>query len=206
VADPREGDLAGQDGEGDQRDGEYGLPRRPGVWDGHQGEVGTAPAGRLRYPGRAPRPSRHNLPGVPLPSRAMTADRSDTGWQTLPSDAPDLFDRLRALEGAEIHLHFGIGTAAGWQVDVPAASLNLRGRLQVEKTVDRFAVKVPDRGAADFAWFGRRRGRGRPDYWQGAIEHRVAGRPALVLYFTAPAGGLRLRVRAPEPPPGPTPG
>jgi hypothetical protein len=115
-------------------------------------------------------------------------------WQTLPSDAADLYERLRTMEGAEVSVRFGIGTAEGYQVEVPAASLIVQGWLRVEPGVDRLVVEVPGWGPEDFAWFGRRKGRGRTDYWQGAIEHRPGGRPALVLYFTAPADGLLIRV------------
>jgi len=115
-------------------------------------------------------------------------------WQKLASDLPDLFPLLRELGPADVHLRFGIGTEGGYQVDVPAASLILQGRLRVEAEVDRFAIEIAGWGAGDFAWFARRKGRGRTDYWQGAIEHRPEGRPALVLYFTAPLDGLMLSV------------
>ncbi|MGV3721122.1 MAG: hypothetical protein ACO1SX_09450, partial [Actinomycetota bacterium] len=54
-------------------------------------------------------------------------------------------------------------------------------------------------GHGDFAWFSRRKGRGRPDYWQAAIEYRPFGAPALVLYLTAPLDGLEVRVRSISP-------
>jgi hypothetical protein len=119
----------------------------------------------------------------------------DQRWQTLPSEAPDLFDRLRAAGPAEVYVRFGIGVGKGFAVDVPAASLTLQGRLQVEHQVDRFGVQVPGWGPDDFAWLARRKGRGRTDYWQGAIEYHPEGRPALVLYFTAPLDGLEIRLR-----------
>jgi len=121
---------------------------------------------------------------------------SRSGWQALSSAAPDLFDHLRATGAAEIHLRFGVGTAEGYRVAVPAASLTLRGMLRVETANDRLSILVPGWGETDFAWFSRRKGRGRSDYWQAAIEYRPAGLPALVLYLTAPLDGLEIRIRA----------
>lgn len=111
-----------------------------------------------------------------------------------PAD-PEFFARLRELGAAEVSIRFGIGTEEGFQVEVPAASLMLQGRLRVEREVDRISVEVPGWGTEDFAYFARRKGRGRTDYWQGAIEYRPAGRPALVLYFTAELAGLQIRTR-----------
>jgi hypothetical protein len=116
-------------------------------------------------------------------------------WTVLNSDAPELFQTLRRLPDSEIHLRFSVGTELGHRVEVPAASLTLRGRLVVEPQVDRFTVVVPGWGEADFAWFSRRKGRGRTDYWQAAIEYRPLAAPALVLYLTAPLDGLELRVK-----------
>jgi hypothetical protein len=116
-------------------------------------------------------------------------------WQTWPSADPDLFAQLRRAGSLEIHLRFGIGTAGGYRVEVPAASLTLRGTLTVEPTTDRLNLHVPGWGPEDFAWFSRRKGRGRTDYWQAAIEYRPAGLPALVLYLTVPLDGLEIRVR-----------
>jgi hypothetical protein len=120
---------------------------------------------------------------------------SQGGWRALTSDAPDLFAQLRAAGAAEIHLRFGVGTDEGYRVAVPAASLTLRGALRVEATTDRLSIQVPGWGAGDFVWFSRRKGRGRTDYWQAAIEYRPAGLPALVLYLTAPLDGLEIRIR-----------
>ena len=117
-------------------------------------------------------------------------------WQTLAAESPDLFERLRERGPSEVHVRFGIGVGRGFTVDVPAASLTVQGRLRVEPDVDRFGIEVPGWGPDDFAWFARRKGRGRTDYWQGAIEYRPEGRPALVLYFTAPPDGLEIRVRS----------
>jgi hypothetical protein len=123
-------------------------------------------------------------------------DQSEFGdWLSLPSGAADLFDRLRALEHAELHLRWGIGDAEGFRVQVPAASLTVRGPVSVEPVVDRFTIRPEGWRDGDFIWFARRLGRGRTDYWQGAIEYRAAGAPALVLYLTAPLDGLELRVR-----------
>ena len=119
----------------------------------------------------------------------------DLKWQTLASEAPDLFDHLRHSGPAEVHVRFGIGVGEGFAVDVPAASLTLQGRLRVEPGTDRLGIEVPGWGPDDFAWFARRKGRGRTDYWQGAIEYRPEGRPALVFYFTAPLDGLEIRLR-----------
>jgi hypothetical protein len=116
-------------------------------------------------------------------------------WTPLASDAPDLFTRLRALSHAEMHLRFGIGTSGGFRVEVPASSLTVRGRLSVEPVVDRLTLHPEGWGESDFVWFARRKGRGRTDYWQGAIEYHAGGQPALVLYLTAPLDGLELRVR-----------
>jgi hypothetical protein len=116
-------------------------------------------------------------------------------WLPLRSDDPELFSRLRALVNAEVHLRCGIGTGDGFRVEVPAASLTLRGRLSVEPVVDRLGILPEGWGAGDFVWFARRKGRGRTDYWQGAIEYRPEGQPALVLYLTAALDGLELRVR-----------
>lgn len=118
-------------------------------------------------------------------------------WRTVPSGARDLFERLEALQGQTGLVRFGIGTGGGLRVDVPAARMSLQGRLEVRRSLDRIIIHVEGWGDDDFAWFGRRKGRGRPDYWQGAIEYRPAGCPALVLYFTAPLDGLEIRVREP---------
>jgi hypothetical protein len=75
--------------------------------------------------------------------------------------------------------------------------------LAVEAQVDRFGVLVPGWGEGDFAWFSRRKGRGRTDYWQAAIEYRPFDAPALVLYLTAPLDGLDLRVKPTRPNPSP---
>ena len=117
-------------------------------------------------------------------------------WQPLSSAAPDLFPQLRALGTVEACVRFRIGAGEGYAVDIPATSLTLHGRLRVMPSVDRFGLEVDGWGADDFAWFGRRKGRGRRDYWQGAIEYRPEGRPALVLYFTAPEDGLEISVCA----------
>lgn len=117
------------------------------------------------------------------------------GWQPVPSDAPDLFPRLRRLGEASVSIRFGIGTEEGYRVQVPAVRLHLTGALRVEAQHDRLSVLVPGWGPEDFAWFARRKGRGRPDFWQGAVEHRPEGSPALVVYFTAPLDGLEIRVR-----------
>jgi hypothetical protein len=102
---------------------------------------------------------------------------------------------LRRLGPAEMHVRFGIGVGSGYRSEVPAASLTLRGKLAVEPQVDRFALRIPGWSETDFAWFARRKGRGRSDYWQAAIEYHPEGHPALVLYLTAPLDGLVLRVR-----------
>lgn len=128
------------------------------------------------------------------PEEVSLAGRPEE-WQSVSPAEPELFGWLRSLGEAEIHIRFGIGTAGGHRVEVPAASLTVRGRLTVEPEVDRIAVQVTGWSATDFAWFSRRKGRGRTDYWQGAIEYRPAGAPELVLYFTAPLDGLELRVR-----------
>jgi hypothetical protein len=122
-------------------------------------------------------------------------------WIDLSSSSPDLFERLRACEGWEISLRARHGTGNGRKVEVPSASIVLQGTLRVQAAVDRFAVDVPGWGSDDFAWLARRKGRGGPDYWQGAIEYRCGGRPALVVYFTAPAEGIQLRVRDTHPDP-----
>lgn len=116
-------------------------------------------------------------------------------WTEHSSADPALFERLRELGPAEVSIRFGIGTAEGYRVEVPAASLILQGRLRVEPEVDRISVEVPGWGSGDFAYFGRRKVRGRPDYWQGAVEYRPEDRPALVLYFTAPLEGLVIKTR-----------
>lgn len=123
------------------------------------------------------------------------SDHVGADWALLGSDAPGLFDTLRQLPDSEIHVRFNLGTEQGYRVEVPAASLTLRGRLATEAQVDRFGVLVPGWAEGDFAWFSRRKGRGRRDYWQAAIEHHPAGAPALVLYLTAELDGLELRVR-----------
>jgi hypothetical protein len=119
----------------------------------------------------------------------------DDPWQKLPADAPDLFTQLRELDGAEVYVRFRIGIGEGTHVEVPAATLTVQGRLGVEPVVDRFAVEVPGWGPEDFAWFARRKGRGRPDYWQGAIEYHGPAHPALILYFTAPPDALEISVK-----------
>lgn len=122
---------------------------------------------------------------------------SEPRWQTFPSGAPDLFTRLEALQGRTVLIRFGIGTGSGIQVEVPAARMSLQGRLEVRRSLDRIIIHVEGWGEEDFAWFGRRKGRGRPDYWQGAIEYRPSGAPAMVLYFTAPLDSLEIRIRQP---------
>jgi hypothetical protein len=126
-------------------------------------------------------------------------DLFGTEWVAVRSDAPELFDRLRQLSDAEIYVRFNLGVEQGHRVEVPAVSLTLRGELAVEGQVDRFGVLVEGWAADDFAWFSRRKGRGRTDYWQAAIEHRPSGAPALVLYLTAALDGLELRVRSTPP-------
>lgn len=121
----------------------------------------------------------------------MTAPR----WEAFPSEAPDLFSQLESLQGHAVLVRFGIGTGEGFRVEVPAARMAVQGRLEVRRSLDRIVVQVEGWGESDFAWFGRRKGRGRPDYWQGAIEYRPANSLALVLYFTAPLDGLEIRVR-----------
>lgn len=118
-------------------------------------------------------------------------------WHEYPADLPDLFDQLRAFRPSEVRIRLGIGTAEGYRVEVPASSLTVQGRLCVEAGVDRLSVEIPGWGDGDFAWFGRRKGRGRPDYWQIALEYRPEGRPHLVYYGTAAVDGLRISVREP---------
>lgn len=120
-------------------------------------------------------------------------------WEELDPADPQLFTRLRELGPARVYVHLGIGTGDGVRVDVPAASFTLQGELRVEPEVDRFGIRVPGWSETDFAWFARRKGRGRTDYWQVAIEHHAEGIPALVLFFTAEQDGLLLRT-APAPP------
>jgi len=140
------------------------------------------------------------IEAVKIMPEEVVASVPDDAWTLLPSDAVGLFDALRGLPGAEVHVRFRIGAEAAHRVQVPAVSLTLRGRLVVEAQVDRFAVAVPGWAEGDFAWFSRRKGRGRTDYWQAAIEYRPVGLPALVLYLTAPLDGLELRVRPAAPP------
>jgi hypothetical protein len=116
-------------------------------------------------------------------------------WQPIPSGDPELFARLREAEGEAVCVRFGMGLGDGLQVEIPAARLMVEGRLRVEAGVDRFAVEITGWEGGDFAWFARRRGRGGPDYWQGALEYHAEGRPGLVLYFTAALDGLEIRVR-----------
>lgn len=113
-------------------------------------------------------------------------------WQRLPSEDPALFERLRGLPPTDVIVRFRIGVGERGKVEVPAVSLTLQGRLRVEPGVDRFGIEVPGWGAEEFAWFARRKGRGRTDYWQAAIEHKPEGRPALVLYLTAALDGLEI--------------
>lgn len=134
---------------------------------------------------------------TPMPS-SDPIDQSTapaTDWERLPSDSASLFTRLRELGPAEIHLRFGMGTTEGFRVEVPAVSLILRGMVSAEAVTDRFSVQIEDWGEGDFAWFARRKGRGRTDYWQAAIEYRPSGRPAVVLYLTAPLDGIEIQVR-----------
>ena len=113
--------------------------------------------------------------------------------------APDLFPQLRAMVQSEVSIRFGMGTEGRQRVAVPAARLVLQGRMQVKPNADRISIEIESWGAGDFAWLARRKGRGRPDYWQGAIEHRAADRPALVLYFTAPLSEIEISVRPTSP-------
>src|SRR5688572_4657510 len=105
-------------------------------------------------------------------------------WADIPSDLPDLFDRLRALEECEVWVRVGQGMGEGRSVAIPAAILTLRGRLRLPGDVDRFGIDLPGQGESDFAWFARRKGRGRGEYWQVAVERHAEGHPVLVLYVT----------------------
>ena len=125
---------------------------------------------------------------------------SNSKWTPLDPTSPELFEQLRALDHPEASIRFGIGTEGRHRVAVPAARLVLQGRLRLEADVDRFSVEIEGWGPADFAWLARRKGRGRPDYWQGAVEHRATDRPALVFYFTAPLSGIEISVRQINPP------
>jgi hypothetical protein len=125
-------------------------------------------------------------------------------WRDHASADPDLFATLRRLAPCRIYLRFEHDTRDGLRVDVPATSLTLQGELTIEPVVDRFGIRLRGGGAGDVAWFARRKARGRPEYWQAAIEQHAEGRPALVLYFTAAADGLALRTTSAgsDPPPG----
>lgn len=109
-----------------------------------------------------------------------------------PAD-PQLFARLRKLGPARVYVRLGIGTGDGLHVEVPAASLAVGGELVVAPDVDRFGIRLPGWKEPDFAWFARRKGRGRPDYWQAAVQQHGEGGPALVLFFTATLDGLVIR-------------
>lgn len=115
-------------------------------------------------------------------------------WTRFPSDAPDLFTRLAELGDAEVVVRFGIGVGDGYRVEVPAARLSLRGRLRLYPGRDRFGIAAEESGPGDFTWLARRKGRGRSDYWQGAIERHTDGYPALTLYFTAQVDEVEIRV------------
>ncbi len=115
-------------------------------------------------------------------------------WEELCPTAPTLFEQLRQYDGAEFWVHVEQGLGADGRISVPATHLTVQGTLKVEPGVARFSVAIPGWENSDFAWFARRRGRGRPDYWQAAIEYRPSGRPALVLYFTAELADLQMRV------------
>lgn len=118
-------------------------------------------------------------------------------WTRFPSDAPDLFKRLAELGEAEVVVRFGIGVEDGYHVEVPAARLALRGRLRLFPGRDRFGVEAGcQAGPDDFTWLARRKGRGRSDYWQGAVERQAGGVPTLTFYFTAPLEGLEIRARS----------
>lgn len=116
-------------------------------------------------------------------------------WQEHSSADPELFTRLRELPPAEVRVRFEHGTGDGYRVEVPGASFTLQGVLRVEPEVDRISVEVPGWSAGDFAYFARRKGRGRTDYWQGAVEYHPSDRPALVFYFTAALDGLEIKTR-----------
>lgn len=137
-----------------------------------------------------------------LPAMDRTPPEATGEWEPLPSDATDLFSRLRERAGGRVCVRVRVGVEAGCRVAVPAASCAVQGLLRVEPVVDRFSVLVEGWGAGGFAWLARRLGRGHaqraPDYWQGAVEYHAEGRPALVLYFTAPADGLEILVFRPR--------
>ncbi len=116
-------------------------------------------------------------------------------WETLVADTPDLFLRLRRYQGCEILVRYAVGERQGIQVEVPAARTTLQGRLEVHPQVDRFRIRLEGWSEEDFIWLARRKGRGGPGYWQGAIEYRPEGKPALVHYFTAPLDGLVIKLR-----------
>ena len=135
---------------------------------------------------------------------SVEADRAEVesgAWVSLSPGLPDLFPLLRALGEAEAYVHVPIGTERGFAVSVPAASLSLRGRLEIRPGVDRFCIHGQASNPGEFAWFGRRKGRGRPDYWQFAVERRGSAAPELVVYGTARLDGFTLRVRSLGPPP-----
>lgn len=119
---------------------------------------------------------------------------TDPGLSSLSSEASDLFSRLRQHEGREVLVRFSVGAHQGMRVEIPSTRTLVQGRLEVHPRVDRFRVWIDGWGTGDFAWFARRKGRGGPGYWQGAIEYRPQGKPALVHYFTAALDGLELQV------------
>lgn len=125
---------------------------------------------------------------------------SEAPWETLAPDAPDLFARLRRHERCEVLVRFSIGERRGMRVEIPAVRTVLQGRLEAHPRVDRFRVWIDGWSEGDRAWLARRKGRGGPDYWQGAVEYRPHGKPALVLYFTAPLDGLEIQVLLPANP------
>ncbi len=128
-------------------------------------------------------------------SDPATAAGGSGRWSELESGDPDLFSRMRELEGREVRVRFAVGLGEGARVEIPALRLVIAGRLRPVPGLDRFGLLPDGWGPTDLAWFARRRGRGGPPYWQGALEYRPAGRPTLVLYFTAPLDGLEIRVR-----------
>ena len=114
-------------------------------------------------------------------------------WETLDPADPELFDRLRALNRFELWISVPVGTGR-YQVPLPAAHLTLRAEAIVDSRSDRIGLSLPDWSTNDLAWLSRRKGRGRPDFWQVALERRTPDGPALVFYAAAEADGIELRL------------
>lgn len=114
-------------------------------------------------------------------------------WIALPV-GPEVVAGLAGLAG-ELPLEVVVRCSSGGGGRLPALLVTLRGRLVLCSRQGRFGVELTGHATGDFAWMALRRGRGGPDYWQGALEQRREGYPAVVVYFAAALNEVEVRYR-----------